>query len=294
VTPRTRGIAIGVSHVAANDYTLAIRVQRRELMLSDELREIVATANGEADIRYVGRVRKRDGDPPTQQRTRPLVMGLSVAHVELSAGTLGCFVRADDERIHVLSNNHVLADENRAEIGDRIVQPGPWDGGKAGRDTVAELTRFEPLDVVGVNRLDCAVAALANDMEYDAGALMGGSDGLDPRPFVPREGILVEKIGRTTGRTIGRLSALNVSVLGVEFDTADNVRFDGQLEIEDVGGTPFSADGDSGSIVFAKDERRPIGLLFSGDDSAGPNETGVTYANPLPDVLKALRVSLVP
>lgn len=64
------------------------------------------------------------------ERVRPVRTGASIGHVDISAGTTGCLVldNADGSR-QVLSNNHVLANMNDAEVGDAVVQPGPADGG---------------------------------------------------------------------------------------------------------------------------------------------------------------------
>src|SRR5436309_1367966 len=77
---------------------------------------------------------------PEQQSHRPLVCGLQVQNVDdddrqrqagelgpgfLVIGTLGCFVRLASGSDAALSNNHVLAGENRGRKGqDRILQPG--------------------------------------------------------------------------------------------------------------------------------------------------------------------------
>jgi hypothetical protein len=42
----------------------------------------------------------------------------------------------------MLSNNHVLANSNAAEIGDPILQPGPYDGGRYPGDQIAVLEDF--------------------------------------------------------------------------------------------------------------------------------------------------------
>jgi hypothetical protein len=243
-------------------------------------------------VKYVGRISKR-ADPG--DRARPLRMGLSVGLVDGAAGTLGCFVHAPDGTILILSNNHVLADENRASVGHPVIQPAPWDRGEEPDDVVAHMSAFVPLDPDGINRVDCATAILAEGIAHDAATLIDGVGAFDPRPHEPKKDLVVEKIGRTTGRTVGRLSALNVNILGIEYDTGSNVRFDGQIEIEDLPGeNPFSKEGDSGSIVFTKEGRRPIGLLFGGDDGDEPGQPGVTYVNPIAEVLAALRITLVP
>jgi hypothetical protein len=39
-------------------------------------------------------------------------------------GSLGCFVNQGKKGPFILSNNHVVAGENRGKAGDRILQPG--------------------------------------------------------------------------------------------------------------------------------------------------------------------------
>jgi len=284
------GIALGVRPVSENDYKLAVRIQLQELWDSPAVDEISRQAQGEVDVRFIGRIRKRQGPSPTQERQRPLTIGASVAHRDIAAGTLGCFVRDGDGAVQILSNNHVLANENRAKDRDPVLQPGYWDGGREPADVVAHLGRFEPLELAGINSVDCALAVLADDVAYEPGALLGG-DRLDPQPLTPTTEVRVEKIGRTTGRTTGQIISLNTIGLVVEYDSG-NLRFDGQLEIEDLE-TPFSADGDSGALIYSADDKRPIGLLFGGDDAAGPDHKGVTYANPISEVLQSLQVDLL-
>ena len=65
----------------------------------------------------------------------------------MTAGTFGCLVRRGSE-IFILSNNHVLANVNKAQIGDAIIQPGRYDGGKI-EDEVATLAEFISIDFGG-------------------------------------------------------------------------------------------------------------------------------------------------
>src|SRR5439155_1366058 len=44
----------------------------------------------------------------------------------------------------ILSNNHVLANQNAGRVGDPILQPGPADGGRL-QDTIARLVDFVPI-----------------------------------------------------------------------------------------------------------------------------------------------------
>ena len=48
----------------------------------------------------------------------------------------------------ILSNNHVLANSNDAQVGDTVVQPGSIDGGHAVSDKIAELERFVPIEFI--------------------------------------------------------------------------------------------------------------------------------------------------
>ena len=96
----------------------------------------------------------------------------------------------------------------------------------------------------------------------------------------------VEKVGRTTGHTTGRISAVEVDGVAVQYDRAVH-RFDDQIEIEGNVG-PFSAGGDSGSVIWRSRDRAPLGLLFAGSSTGGDGGAGVTFANPLSTVLEVL------
>jgi len=76
------------------------------------------------------------------QRVRPAPGGYSCGHFSITAGTLGAWVkRGASSQWFVLSNNHVLANSNEATLADRILQPGPYDGGESS-DQIASLTEF--------------------------------------------------------------------------------------------------------------------------------------------------------
>jgi hypothetical protein len=81
-------------------------------------------------------------------RFRPAPGGVSVGHTAITAGTLGCWVMKNGQKV-MLSNNHVLANSNDAEIGDAILQPGPFDGGSFPQDHIAILTQFVPISFQG-------------------------------------------------------------------------------------------------------------------------------------------------
>ena len=75
---------------------------------------------------------------------RPAPSGVSIGHYNITAGTLGCLV-SKGGKTYILSNNHVLADENYGITGDEIIQPGAYDGG-ATADTIASLADYIPIE----------------------------------------------------------------------------------------------------------------------------------------------------
>lgn len=283
-------LALGVALDRKHGYRLAVRVQKRAFQQSPEVEMITRHAKGEVDVRYVGRVAKRAA-PWYQQRQRPLLIGCSVGHVAVTAGTLGCFVKPrTGGGVFILSNNHVLANENRGKRGDAIVQAGAFDGGRAPGDGIGKLATFVRVKKSGANMVDCALGELDAGIAHDAaqlrdiGALAGLGDAfLD-------EGTEVTKLGRTTGLTHGRVTAFELDNVVVGFDIG-NLRFDNQVEIEGAEDGPFSDGGDSGSLIVGAD-KRGVALLFAGSDQGGANGQGLTYANPLRAVLDALRVDL--
>ena len=276
-------VAVGLAPAGPGRARVAIRLQEE----SDRalLPDLGRAADAQLDVQVIGRVRALSSPAPEelQRRVRPLRPGLSVAHPSVSAGTLGGFVRVAG-RLAILSNNHVLAASDAARIGDPVLQPGPADGGGQA-DRVASLTAFEDLTGDRANRVDAAVATLDPGVSAEPGDVPGGAltgpvpAGLDIDPDE-----LVEKIGRTTGHTSGRITAVEVDGVAVDYDDAI-YRFDDQIEIVGRGGA-FSQGGDSGSVIWRSRDRAPLGLLFAGSSTGGDGGTGVTFANPLSTVLE--------
>ncbi|WP_258725493.1 S1 family peptidase [Cellulomonas sp. NS3] len=219
-------------------------------------------------------------------RVRPLRPGISIAHVDVSAGTLGAFVQVDGV-LHALSNYHVLAGSPAAQVGDVIVQPGPADGGRAPRDRVGTLAATVPLTPGRTATVDAAVALLDEqdvDLDYPVGRVT--------RTAVALGGEDVVKIGRTTAVTTGRVTAIELDDIVVGYgEELGDLRFDDQIEVESTGPGPFSRGGDSGSLVCTRDGIA-LGLLFAGSETGGDNGTGLTYLNPIDTVLAALGAEL--
>ena len=285
-----RTMALGIARKSETDFRLAVRLQSQALEGSPEIEAIVQKARGEADVRYIGRLVKRVMWNRIPQR--PLLMGISIGHYRITAGTLGCFVKTrKGDQVRILSNNHVLADENAGRKGDAILQPGAFDGGKKPSDLVGTLDRFVRLKKAGSNFVDCALATVEAGIGHNAKDLrgLGHLAGLAGTPL--DIGDNVSKVGRTTGLTHGRVTAIELDNVIIGYDIG-NLRFDGQIEIEGTGETAFSQGGDSGSLIVNA-ERKAVALLFAGGDQGGSNGRGLTYGNPLDKVFDSLEVDLL-
>ena len=224
-----------------------------------------------------------------QKRLRPASPGCSIGFQFtgakagfVMAGTFGAVVAAGGVR-YILSNNHVLADENSLPIGSAIFQPGLLDHGKVPTDQIAKLTRFVPLKTGAANAVDAAIAevSVADSVRPsvlpEVGALKSAT------PIDATEAMKVHKTGRTTGYTRGTVFDVSATVK-VQYDLGV-LRFDDQVLIRG-DARAFSDAGDSGSLIVDRTTGQATGLLFAGS-------TRFTIANHIGDVLTALGVALV-
>jgi hypothetical protein len=288
---RPETVALGIGVVSPNDFRLAVRIQHPALRNSREVAQMVELAKGDADVQYIGVLNKLQATW-AQQQCRPLLVGCSVGHFNITAGTLGAFVRSRaDGSMMILSNNHVLADENTGQPGDMILQPGKYDGGQNPNDGVAQLTKFIPIDFQNPNIVDCAVATLLPGIAVDLRQLKGWGilAGVRNASVATKE--TVSKVGRTTDLTSGTITAIEMDNVAVQYSHG-LAHFDGQIEIEGQGQAPFSRPGDSGSLVF---DSSGLGtaLLFAGGNQGGTNGLGLTYASPLQNALDGLGIDLL-
>lgn len=232
---------------------------------------------------------------PHRMRLRPAPGGISVGHRLITAGTLGCLVRGRSapriNRLMVLSNNHVLANTNAGPLGESILQPGSFDGGKHPADQIAVLERFVPINFAAgsTNIVDCATGwawpdRVRRELMYVSGGIIRYYR-VGATPVAAVLGMAVGKSGRTTQLTNGRVTAVGVTI-NVNFGGGRVARFTNQIAVRSPSGD-FSAGGDSGSLIWTWDARRaPVALLFAGGG-------GTTFGNPIASVLARLDVQLV-
>lgn len=295
--PGRAAVALGLAPRADGSYGVAVRYRLGLPGVRSVARRVAEQVGPAADVRRTGRIRalRTAPRPPvvTAQavgetgRVRPLRPGVSIAHVDVSAGTLGAFVTVDGV-VHALSNYHVLAGSPAARVGDLVLQPGPADGGTAPVDRVGTLAATVPLAPSRVATVDCAIARL-DDPQVDAAYPVGPIT----TTAVAVGGEQVAKIGRTTAVTRGRVTAIELDEVVVGYgEELGELRFDDQIEVESTGTGPFSRGGDSGSLVYRSDGVA-LGLLFAGSETGGDNGTGLTYVNPIDAVLTALGARLL-
>jgi hypothetical protein len=222
--------------------------------------------------------------PDPKARIRPAQPGCSIGFQDLGdplvmAGTFGALVK-DAAGIYILSNNHVLADEDRLSSGAAIFQPGLLDGGDTNSDQFASLARAIPLQAGAGNTMDAAIAQVANPNSVSKDLLYIGPPAGTADAAVD---MIVHKFGRTTGYTVGQVTSIDTDVT-VAYDTA-NFTFMGQIIIAGTDDNSFSAPGDSGSLILERAGNNAIGLLLGGSDS-------LSIASHIGGVLQALNVTL--
>jgi S1-C subfamily serine protease len=245
-------------------------------------------------------------------RFRPMPGGCSISHPEVSAGTLGCWVQKGDQ-LYLLSNNHVIANSNEANIGDVIIQPGSYDGGINPGDIIAELSDFIPIGfqeetkasaynlakwitsfmnglskLMGSqtrlkayriqqrnNKTDCAIAKPLSTEDIAMEILqIGRIEAIKEAEL----GMEIKKSGRTTGLTSGAIEQIDVTV-SVSYGYNKTAVFTDQL----LAGA-MSQGGDSGSAVVDL-HNNLVGLLYAGSETS-------TLINRIQNVFNELKITL--
>lgn len=315
--PNVVGVGIGYKEtdgeLIEGEQVIVAMVERKLPLAALGFGQIIPSTIGgvPTDVIQVGRIKALKA--PTE-KFRPSPGGVSIGHYRITAGTFGCVVkdRSSGQRF-ILSNNHVLADSNEGVVGDSILQPGPYDGGKEPGDKIGVLAKYIRIDfgedealcpyaerfvqlsnfiarVIGskhrvrayqadpqaVNYVDAALALPTND--GDILDVIWGINVVPDGVVAPELGMRLWKFGRTTKLTRDYIRLIN-AVIQVGYGGNKVATFHDQL----VAG-PMSAGGDSGSLVLQEDTSKAVGLLFAGSDQT-------TILNPIQAVLDALSVT---
>ena len=294
--PNVVGVAIGYKTVGNT-----VTDELSTLFLVEKKLPMAALADGETLPQGIGNV-------PTDvvqvehlvalkawtSKWRPAPGGVSIGHYKITAGTLGVIVTEKGTGIKlILSNNHVLANSNDADLMDAILQPGPYDGGTED-DKIASLYRIVGIDfgeevpdepcpleqtyvkignwfanLLNSNRhlytkrinaqaenyVDAALAIPDSQDLVDEKILEIGYVSGTEEAFL---GMQVTKSGRTTGNTKGRITGLHATVT-IVYGGGRNAVFKDQI----ISGA-MSQGGDSGSLLVEIETKKAVGLLYAG------------------------------
>jgi hypothetical protein len=241
-------------------------------------------------------------DDPQQRFSRPVPIGISAFNITLppgvpcDAGTIGCRLKGADGTLYALSNNHVFANDNNAPIGDPILQPSSFDNNCSTNpsDAIGTLAAFVPTDfsLGGTNQVDAAVARVTAATLSNR-TPKGAYGTPNSKTVVARLGMKVQKMGRTTKHTTGRVTCINVAAM-IGGGPNGVINYVDQIEIQSfivtidpmtgiitVTSQPFQAGGDSGSLVVTTYGKNPVGLAFAGS-------VFISFSNPIDAVLEQI------
>ena len=283
------GVALGEN--AAGEPVLKLFLERAGITglpdyVDGEAVETLVTGHFRA-----GQFAPQAGESPAGRWPRPVPIGVSIGHQDVTAGTLGCQVFQGSgchvTNYYILSNNHVLANSNAGQIDDLILQPGKVDGGSYPGDVIGKLYDFQPVEIstTANNIMDAAIAyAVPSDVGFATpadgyGAPVGST-------VSPVMNLKVRKDGRSTRMTGGRITAINATVM-VDYP-GGTAQFVQQFIVSGDNSQPFSGAGDSGSLVVVNggsNDRKAVGLLFAG---AG----NLTAVNPIGPILARFNVQI--
>lgn len=192
-------------------------------------------------------------------------------------GTAGCPCKwldpTGNPQYGILSNWHVMAD------GDE--QPGrPQHQPTADYPYCATLAAWTPVRPGADHTTDAAIANARVQGFHTISNELLELGPIGPRFLTSTVGLAVSKSGRTTGVTRGLCVATGASVR-VAYDSFTATFHDQDIFEPDSG--PFSAPGDSGSIIVSTGQLDPCALLFAGNDQ-------LTVGNPIRHVADALNL----
>ncbi|HOJ05478.1 MAG TPA: hypothetical protein PK916_15880 [Bacteroidota bacterium] len=224
----------------------------------------------------------------TSRWPRPVPIGVSTSNwYDCGAATIGVRVRRGDA-FFALSCNHVFSRLNAAAVGEKILQPGRSDVSctQTLTDEIGVLADFEPIifSTMADNYMDAAMISTTT-AQIDNSTPANGYGVPSSTPATAYVGMPVQKYGRTTGLTKGKVSAINV-IIGINY-AQGAARFVNQIAVQPARkGGDFALAGDSGSLIVTDgDSAQPVALLF------GKSSTTI-FGTPIQTVLTRFNVTI--
>lgn len=280
--PNVIGVALGTKYIKGLDtseHCIQVLVKKKiATNMMNRLNIIPKSYFGiKTDVIECGSIKANS----LSDKVRPLKFGYSISPFNTKlGGTAGCLV-SDGRYFFILSNNHVLSNQNRLPIGTKIIQPSRYDGGRFPDDVIAVLYRYSTIYFTTPtsspkNVIDAAIAYIPNRSIIspyisEIGYVKGVVE--------PSLNLEVKKCGRSSGLTTGVITSTNATV-SVKYSDGKSALFTDQIFT-----TSMSKLGDSGSLLLTHDNYA-VGLLFASSDTA-------TGYNPISTVLDAMKVKLI-
>ncbi|MGA2904462.1 MAG: hypothetical protein ABSD98_11560 [Candidatus Korobacteraceae bacterium] len=247
-------------------------------------------------------------------------LGKRLKNGSCGVGTLGSLLKdLNDGSMYILSNWHVFVEGEKkiwGKVGDSITHVGCGDTASfEDKDAIPTNIKVPPppknpppykppfqvgalsdwIQPVPRGRVDAAIAAVHGGFATSAILDIAPFDTKVQRPML---GSVVIKSGRTTGRSYGYVSAVNVKFTVHYAPPVNKITFVKQIQISPLlPADRASAAGDSGSLVLQVKQRTngpvigPVGLLYAGASKKLKNKSfqDQTYANRMYDVINAFK-----
>lgn len=224
----------------------------------------------------------------------------------MDAGTLGALVQDQAGQLFGLSNNHVSGSCNHADVGLPILAPGVFDVVAGGLDPFtigyhAATLQMTPGSITIVNPAENHDVAIFRIRDTNQVTSYQGDSYDTPSASMPLvAGMKVEKVGRTTGRTVGVVQCQIAGPIPIGY-AAPNYGFNGKVFYDPAfyicGDTDvFSDNGDSGSLIVTilpDGSRAAVGIVVGGATSNTVPGGKISIALPITPVLARMNLTLV-
>lgn len=262
--PQFAGKIYGIAQTGTEDNP-TVEVYHHSSLLNSDFQKLFAPYQSDLAVKSI----QTDEFHPL---TKPW-HGLAIRHLHTQHfGTLGGLVKnRDSEEIFILSNNHVLCNDNLGLNADEVIS-------LADNRTIARLSQIIPLkQAPSKNHIDAGIAKILEHNEISL------NDHFTAATESPQRGERVHKTGAASGLTFGTVISLN-SAIRVNYGLLGVLYFENSLVIRGENLQTFSQPGDSGSLIL-NEKNQVVALLYAGD-----HQNNITFACPIEEVLKALKI----
>jgi hypothetical protein len=308
-----------VQAVAFNDAVPAVIVLLRRAAPSLKRQSIMPAYIDDVPVNYRQGVQNAIEEEPAAAHSGPTYVIRIVSAVQhyacgssisvgnaREAGTLGCLVRDAAGVLYGLSNNHITGGCSFAGVGLPILAPGVYDvvPNSLSPFTLGFHHAALPLVAGSIDNIDHTKNLDAAIFRIPNASLVSSYQGTSydtPETSSPLlSESVVEKVGRTTGHTHGKVVGQLNGAHSIPFAAA-LYNFSGLVFFEQmfaIAGTSelFSDNGDSGSLITSVDQQRQrtaVGIVVGGMTDSKAVGGKLTLALSIERILEAFQVTIV-